>query len=367
MAKKFEDILSESKFGNEQKAIIQEAWETKLSEAREEIAANLREEFSSRFEHDKSVLVESMDSFLTDRIEQEITELAEDKNKLIAERIKYKKQVAAHATMLEKFITESLAKEVKELRADKVKMNENFNKLENFVLTQLSEEIKDFHSDKKALVEQRVKMVREGKAKLQEAKEKFIKRAAQVTETTINTALRSELKQLKEDITLARDNEFGRKIFEAFQMEFTSSHLNEGTMVAKLKNELNESKSILESLKAQVNEKAKLVESTQTKLKVSGELAQRKEIMSEMLSPLNRDQKAVMTELLESTATAKLKLAFEKYLPAVLNESVKLKEESSKTVLSESRRVERTGDKPGTAQQNNEVIDLASMKRLAGI
>jgi hypothetical protein len=175
------------------------------------------------------------------------------------------------------------------------------------------------------------------------------------------------MKQLKEDIALARNNEFGRKIFEAFQMEFTSSHLNEGTMVAKLKNELNETKTMMESLKAQVNEKTKLVESTQTQLKVSSELAKRKEIMSEMLKPLNRGQQAVMTELLESTQTNKLKTAFEKYLPAVLNETVT--QNQQKAVLSESRRVEKTGNKAGTAhtQNNNEVIDLASIKRLAGI
>lgn len=371
MGKKFEDILTEGNFDSEAKTLIQEAWQAKLSEARDEIAGELREEFSQRFEHDKGVLVESMDSFLTTQIKQEIAELAEDKNKLIAERVQYKKKAKEAANMLERFVVETLTKEVGELREDKKAMQAKFGKLENFVLEQLAGEIRDFHEDKKALAEQRVKLVREGKAELHEAKSKFIKRAAKLVESTVDKSLRQELSTLKQDIVEAKNNDFGRKIFEAFQSEFTTSHLNEGTMVAKLSKKLSEQKKINESLQASVTEKAKLVESAQTKLKVSQELSQRKEIMSEMLQPLTRDQRSVISELLESVDTKNLRSAFNKYLPAVLNETVAPKKASSKQKLSESaHRVEKTGNK-GTAQlnesDNESVIDLANIKKLAGI
>lgn len=370
MGKKFEDILNESSFDKNAKTMIQEAWQAKLTEAKAQIAAELREEFSQRFEHDKGVLVESMDSFLTTHIKQEIQELAEDKNKLIAERVQYKKKAKEAASMLERFVVETLKTEISELREDKKSMHTKFGKLETFVLEQLAGEIRDFHNDKKALAETRVKLVRQGKAELHEAKEKFIRRAAKLVENTIDKSLRQELNTLKQDIVEAKNNEFGRKIFEAFQSEFTTSHLNEGTMVAKLSKKLAEQKSVNESLQEQVNTKAKLVESAQTKLRMSQDLAHRKEIMNEMMAPLNRDQRAVISELLESVDTKNLRSAFNKYLPAVLNEQTdKSKVRQNRPLNETARRVTKTGDK-GTAQLNESdesIIDLASIKKLAGL
>ena len=38
---------------------INEAWEAKLSEAKETVRAELREEFAQRYQHDKQVMVEA--------------------------------------------------------------------------------------------------------------------------------------------------------------------------------------------------------------------------------------------------------------------------------------------------------------------
>jgi hypothetical protein len=71
-----------------------------------------------------------------------------------------------------------------------------------------------------------------------------------------------------------------------------------------------------------------------------------------------------MQDLLESVQTEKLQSAFDKYLPAVLNQSSK---KSEKTVLAESRS-EVTGDKAASnvnsAENDSNVIQL---KRLAGL
>lgn len=369
MTKKFEQILSESGFDSEAKSQIQEAWDSKLAEAKEVQAAELREEFAQRFEHDKSVLVESIDSFLSNKIKEEMNEFAADREKLIAERVQYKANMKKHAEMLNTFVAETVAKEVKELHGDKVAMKENVTKLENFVLQQLAEEIKDFHSDKKELVEQRVKLVRDGKAQLQEAKKAFIERAATLVESTINKTLRSEMTQLKEDITAARENEFGRKLFETFRTEFLSSHLNEGTEVAKIKKQLDEQKAVNESLVAKVTKGKKLIESAQIQAKASRDLADRKEMMAEMLRPLNASQRTIMSDLLESTQTAKLKSTFEKYLPTVLNETTETKKEAQKATLTEGQRSLKTGDKveKGIAQDDRDVIELDQIRKLAGI
>jgi hypothetical protein len=87
--------------------------------------------------------------------------------------------------------------------------------------------------------------------------------------------------------------------------------------------------------------------------------------MDDLLAPLNEEKAEVMRNLLESVQTPRLKNAFEKYLPAVLeNRSVK----ANKTVITESLS-EVTGDKSARSQEQDEqsesnVIDL---KRLAGL
>ena len=41
---------------------LNEAWETKLNEAREQVRAELREEFAQKYDHDRSVMVEDRKS-----------------------------------------------------------------------------------------------------------------------------------------------------------------------------------------------------------------------------------------------------------------------------------------------------------------
>ena len=207
MTKKIDEILSESIGLNEAaKEQISNLWESKISEAREEVAAVLREEFARKFEHDKGVLVESIDRFLTDKIRAELEEFAQDRQQLIAERVSYKGKIVEHTKMLESFLSDVLVREVKELRADKKAMKENFTKLENFLLHQLAEEIREFHTDKKELVEQKVKVIAEGKRKLQETKTAFIKRAAKIVESNIEKTLHLEMSHFKQDIKEARQN-----------------------------------------------------------------------------------------------------------------------------------------------------------------
>ena len=40
---------------------LNEAWESKLMEAREQVRAELREEFAQRYDHDRMVMVEALD------------------------------------------------------------------------------------------------------------------------------------------------------------------------------------------------------------------------------------------------------------------------------------------------------------------
>ena len=68
--------LLESGLINEETGVaINEAWESKLNEAKEQVRAELREEFAQRYEHDRSVMVEALDKMVTESLSEEIEEL----------------------------------------------------------------------------------------------------------------------------------------------------------------------------------------------------------------------------------------------------------------------------------------------------
>lgn len=370
MAKKIDEILSESVgLSEDVRNQIVGLWESRLSEAREEVAATLREEFARKFEHDKATLVESMDRFLTDKVRVELEEFAEDKRKLVAERIAYKSKLTEHTGMLNTFITEAVAKEMKEFHAEKKAMKENFSKLENFLLKQLAEEIREFRADKKSLVEQKVKMVTEGKQKLQETKAQFIKRAAQIIESNIEKTLRAEISQFKEDIRVARENDFGRKIFESVAAEFMTSYLNEGTEIKKMQKVIESKNKELAELTESVNKNKQIMEGLDTKLKATQDLVERQKVMGELLAPLSKDKKAVMKELLESVSTKNLQGAYNKYLPSVLNEAAVRKPEAAKTQLNEATLSTNTGNRAKVAHEevSEDASELKHILSLAGI
>ena len=72
-----------------------------------------------------------------------------------------------------------------------------------------------------------------------------------------------------------------------------------------------------------------------------------------------------MTQLLENVQTEKLGSAFEKYLPAVLNNSVQAPRADA-PVLVESRK-EVTGDKSAKVSVQPDYNNVVEIKRLAGL
>lgn len=366
MNKTFENIMNSEFLSDEVKANISEAWEAKVSDMREEIAAELREEFAARYENDKAQIIEAMDAMLTDVIKEELNEFAQDKKALQEDRVAYRKAIKEHAKILDKHINESLKKEIAELNEDRNQQKNNVAKLEEFVLAKLTEELNEFHIDKKALVEQRVHMAKEGKRVIEEARSQFIKKAAARTEKLIENSLRGELNVLKEDIKTAKENEFGRKIFETFATEFMTSALSEGTQISKLSKKLKFMESKLQESTKTLEEKDKAIMEAKRSATIARDLSNRKAIMNEMLSPLNKGQREVMTSLLESVKTEKLRDTFDKYLPTVLNES-KTTTSKTKAKLTEGKTVV-TGDRASRTQTEAEgSAEIIRIKKLAGL
>ena len=79
MAETFNDLLESGNLSEDVKTQIQEAWESRLAEAKDQLTAELREEFATRYENDKSQIVEAADKMIGDVIAKELEEFKEDK------------------------------------------------------------------------------------------------------------------------------------------------------------------------------------------------------------------------------------------------------------------------------------------------
>lgn len=357
-------LFESTAISEEVKAELQEAWDTKVKENRQQVTAELREEFAQKYEHDKQTMVEAIDEMLSERLAEEIQEFADDRKQLAEAKAKYTRAMRENAKLMKGFVMEQLQSEVAELHEDKKAQAQKFAKLEEFVVDALAHEIAEFYEDKKDLAETKVRLVKEAKVHFGKVKKDFIERSAKAVSETVDSALKGEIGQLKEDIEEARRNDFGRKLFEAFASEYSNSYLNEKSETAKLMKVIQAKEAQLSEARAFASKAKNLVESRNKDYEKLVESTRRKEIMNDLVAPLNREQREIMTDLLESVQTDRLQKSFEKYLPSVIDGH---KPQQRKAVLSEGKEV--TGNKKQATTMTPKADDsnVLELRRLAGL
>ena len=362
MLEALKSLFENNAISEEIRADIQKAWDTQIAENKLNVTAELREEFAQKYEHDKATMVEAIDKMVTEKLSEEISEFAEDRKQLAEARAKYAVAMRENADLLKGFVFEQLKKEVGELHEDQKTMSDKFGKLEEFVVEALAKEIAEFHEDKKDLAETKVKLVREAKEHLAKVRKTFVEKSAKIVSEGVSKNLNKEITQLKEDIDSARRNDFGRKLFEAFANEYANSYLNEKSEVAKLMKVVKLKDKQLEEAKSAVDEKQTLAESKDAEIKKMVAESERKETINSLIEPLNKTQREIMTDLLESVQTKKLSSAFDKYLPAVIDG----KSPAKKAVITEGTEVtgNRTETNVSSKANDEKVVDI---RRLAGL
>jgi hypothetical protein len=346
------------------RAQIEEAWEAKIKENRLAATSELREEFARKYEHDKSVMIESIDAMISERLTEEIKEFQEDRRQLSEAKARFAIAMRENSNLLKSFVLEQLKKEIHELRSDKRAMESKYSKLEEFVVEALANEIAEFNEDKKDLTETKVRLVRESKSNINKIKKDFIERSARLVAETVDKSLRAEIGQLKEDINMARKYDFGRKIFEAFSNEYLNSHLNEKSETRKLLKVLDLKDRQLAETKTLAIKAKRLAEAKNIEINRLNESVKREKIMHELISPLAKDQREIMKDLLESIQTDRLRSSFDKYLPSVIDSNTPAKK---KAVLAEAKSI--TGNRQQTQTTNSSIAggDVIDIKRLAGL
>ncbi len=132
----------------------------------------------------------------------------------------------------------------------------------------------------------------------------------------LETCITAEVTELKEDLDVATQNHFGRKVFEAFVSEFNKSYVDDDAVQKKLE----EANADLDSAKQKIEE----MEQKQAE-------AERAQVMEEILSPLQGANREKMALILENVPTGKLSDAYEIFVGKVL------KDDTAETVVEEKQ------------------------------
>jgi len=342
---------------------LEESWNNKLTEAREQIRAEIREEMASRYQHDRTVMVEALDKMVTESLSAEIGKIAAEREAIAEDRVKFANRMMNKVQNFDSYLSESLTAEIAELRGDRQQMAHAVQKLEAFVAENLRAEIAEFAQDKADLARTKVAVVAEGRQRLEALKDSFIQKSSAIVEQTVTNHLRSELNQLKSDIAEAKENNFGRKIFEAFATEFGASYLNERAetkkmenVISKLQRQISESRETEERALAEVRKR-------ENQIRQINETLERNQKINNLLSTISKEKAAVMSTLLESVPTDKLDAAFKKYLKPVM-EGTTSEQPAIRQQIVESR-TEVTGDR--TVKSDPVSNNIVEMRRLAGL
>lgn len=230
-------------------------------------------------EDTKKELEEAFNSKLDEAIEVAKTDAAADVRAELTEQWVQERDALIEA--VDSKVSEFLDVEISELKED----IERFRDLE----AEFAEK----------LVEAKSEMGEELKGDLGELVEKL--------DAFLEIRLSAELEELREDIEVVRQNEFGRKIFEAVAEEYAHSYADDES----LEGTLRETESRLDDTTTALEESESKLSTLEREIK-----------MQEILQPLDGSAKEVMETILKSVPTEQLEEGYKTFIGRVLKEAV---------------------------------------------
>lgn len=119
--------------------------------------------------------------------------------------------------------------------------------------------------------------------------------------------LSEEFSELREDLDIVKQNEFGRRIFEAYATEFNKSYVDEDSIQSKLAAAVAKLEDAEQTISTLEESQAKMV---------------REAKLEKILAPLNGKKKEQMQFVLQSVETSRLEEAFNHFIGRVLKDDV---------------------------------------------
>lgn len=279
----------------------------------------LSEETKAEISQQWTASVETFKTQVREEVSMEVrNELAEQ---WISERDELISKVDA-------FVTEALTKEISELKGD----------IERF------RDLEAEYAEK--LVEEKHKLAAEVATELDTLVDKI--------DAFFTMRLTAEMDELREDLEVVRQNEFGRRMFEAFATEYSKNFVDEEAVQSKLtvaEQKLADAEKALAESEEQIN---KMI---------------REAKMEQILSPLTGKKREQMAMVLKNVDTSRLEESYKFFIGRILKED----EAAPAVALTEGTTNKKTtvvtGEPAARQEQKDDPVNegLAHLKRLAGI
>jgi hypothetical protein len=228
--------------------------------------------------------------------------------------------------------------------------------VETFVAKKLEEEVTELKAD----IERFRDLEAEYAEKIVEEKHAMAETLTEELDQLINKMdaffelrLTEEFEELKEDLEVVKQNDFGRRMFEAFATEFSRSYVDEDSIQSKLSAALA---------------KFEDAEKTIAKLEESQAKMVREAKLEKILTPLQGKKKEQMAFVLANVETSRLEEAYNHFIGRVLKDQSAQSEVDAKAALTESASVVVTGDESSTPAKQAAAGDKYShLRKLAGM
>ena len=229
--------------------------------------------------------------------------------------------------------------------------------VERFVSTKLVEEIEELKADierfrdleaefAKKIVEEKHSMA----VKLSEELDQLVDKM----DAFFEMRLSEEFTELREDLEVVKQNDFGRRIFEAFVTEFNKAHIDEESTSSKL---------------AAAVAKLEDAQSVIAKLEESQAKMIRESKLEKLLAPLSGKKREQMAFVLQNVETSRLEEGYNHFINRILKEeqssAASATEVKPAQTLTESTKVV-TGE-PAQAAAPSQSSGMSQLKLLAGI
>jgi hypothetical protein len=233
---------------------------------------------------------------------------------------------------VDEFVAEALTKELGELKGD----IERFRDLE----AEMAEK----------LVEEKHRLAGEVATELDALVDKI--------DTFFEMRLTAEIDELKEDLEIVKQNEFGRRMFEAFATEYAKNYVDEDAVQSKL--------SIAEAKLADAEKRLNEAEERNAQ-------ALRTAKLEEILSPLTGKKREQMAMILKNVDTSRLEESYKFFIGRIMKEGDEAPAART-TALTEAVAAPTTvitgnTGETATPQKAGQLSEekLTALKRLAGI
>lgn len=185
------------------------------------------------------------------------------------------------------------------------------SKINEFLETELDELKEDIERFRDLEAEYAEKLVEE-KGRMSEELKTDLADLVEKLDAFLEIRLAEEIEELREDLDHVRQNDFGRKVYEAFKQEYDSNFADEESAEITLR----ETETRLQDVETALEESERARKELERSIK-----------MEKVLKPLTGRQKEVMEAILRNVETSQLEEGFKTFIGRVIRETDSEKED----------------------------------------